>query len=57
VATSSAPVSSSSRDFCRRICFWNWIGLSPVTAWKFRWNADVLMPQERASSSTRNGSS
>jgi len=57
VATSSAPVSSSSRDFCRRICFWNWIGLSAVTAWKFRWNADVLMPQERASSSTRNGSS
>jgi hypothetical protein len=21
---------------CRRICFWNWIGLFAVTAWKLR---------------------
>ena len=37
---------------CRRICFWNWIGLSAVTAWKLRWKAEGLIPQLRASQST-----
>lgn len=36
VATSCAPDMRRRRDFCRRICFWNWIGLSAVTAWKLR---------------------
>ncbi len=37
------------------MCFWNWIGLIAVTAWKFRWNAETLIPDSCATSSTRNG--
>ena len=47
--------ASSSLAACSRMCFWNWIGLIAVTAWKFRWNAETLIPESCATSSTRNG--
>ncbi|KAF0648199.1 hypothetical protein K701_19210 [Streptomyces fradiae ATCC 10745 = DSM 40063] len=51
--TSCGRLAIISRAACSRICFWNWIGLIAVTAWKFRWNAETLIPEARARSSTR----
>lgn len=45
-------VARSSRASWSRICFWNWMGLIAVTAWKLRWKGETLMPERRATSST-----
>src|SRR6266436_1896550 len=40
---------------CRRICFWNWMGVIEVRARKWRWKEVTLIAASAARSSTRRG--
>ncbi|MCY1372662.1 hypothetical protein D9M69_598850 [compost metagenome] len=46
----------SRRDSVSRRCFWYCSGLMAVSALKWWWKVDRLMPDSRASVSTRSGS-